>query len=117
MLRETVQHDIDRNNGTFQHGFIRFPRSQALHLQPGPAKNAGGFAVGMCKAHQDFITDAGNNRQHGQMEKKANEEIADRHQHIQHKEKKNADGENNQEKSGTAARMQTGKGLGVTGSQ
>ena len=68
MLRETVQHHIDGDNGTFQHGLIRFPRGQTLHLQPGPAKDAGELVVRMGKAHQHFIADAGHDGEHREME-------------------------------------------------
>ena len=49
------------------------------------------------------------------MEKEADEEIADRYQHVQHKEQQDADGKDDQQESCSAARMQTGEGLRVSG--
>ena len=47
------------------------------------------------------------------MKKKTQEEIADRHEHIQHQEKHDADHKDNQKEGSAAAGMETGKGLGI----
>ena len=44
---ESVQHHVDRNDGAFQHLFVRLPGGEALHLHARPAQAAGGFAFGM----------------------------------------------------------------------
>ena len=49
------------------------------------------------------------------MEKETDEEITDGYKHVQHKEQQDADGKNDQQESSSAARMQTGEGLSVSG--
>ena len=117
MIRNAVQNDVNRDDRTFQHGSIRLAGCEPLHLHTRPPQDACGFAVRMSQAHQHFVADTGDDWQHSQMEKKAQEKVADGHQYIQHEKQQDADPENDQQESCSAAGMQAREGLRILRSQ
>ena len=106
---ESVQCTVHGNNGALQHTVIRFTGGQTLHLQSRPAKNAGDRRIGMSESLEHLIARAGNNGQHGQMEKETKEIVVDRHKNIEHEEEQNGNHHDNEKESGAASGMQTGK--------